>query len=55
MELANDARKPTQREKLMAKKNRLTVQLQAVNSALNMLDSHPDLEEFIKVIGQAGI
>lgn len=47
------AGKPTQREQLMAKRQRLSAQLANIDAALAALDAHPDLEEFVKVLGRA--
>jgi hypothetical protein len=46
-------RKPTQREQLMVKKLRLTVQLANVNAALGALDENPQLEKFLEVMARA--
>ena len=48
-----EPRHETQREILSRKKERLTRQLGEVNEALSMLDQHPEMEEFIKVMQRA--
>jgi len=46
-------RKPTQREQLMVKKQRLSAQLSNVNEALAALDDNPQLEKFLEVMARA--
>lgn len=46
-------RKPTQREQLMVKKQRLSAQLANVNAALAALDENPNLERFLEVMARA--
>lgn len=41
---------PTDRQKLQEKKRVLESELRNVNEALTVLDAHPDLEEFTKVL-----
>lgn len=46
-------RKPTQREQLTVKKQRLSAQLANVNAALAALDENPQLEKFLEVMARA--
>jgi hypothetical protein len=45
---------PTDRQRLQEKKRVLEVELARVNAAITVLDQHPDLENFMKVL-QAGL
>jgi hypothetical protein len=45
---------PTDRQKLMQKKEAFLAELRRVDAALEMLDKHPELEQFTKVL-QAGL
>lgn len=44
---------PTQRQRLMQKKQALEASLKQVNEALAALDAHPDLEEFAIKLARA--
>lgn len=46
---------PTKRQQLQQAKDVLEQQLAKVNAAIDALDKHPDLEEFMNVIEQARI
>lgn len=50
---AMEIRKPTQRERLMVKRQRLAAQLASVDAALNALDENPNLEKFLEVMARA--
>lgn len=43
---------PTDRQKLEQKRQMLESELMRVEKALNMLDKHPELEEFSKVLAE---
>lgn len=44
----------TRRQRLMRSKAQIQIQLSAVQKALDALDSHPELEEFIETLANAG-
>lgn len=44
----------TRRQRLMRSKAQIQAQLSAVQKALDALDSHPELEEFIETLANAG-
>ena len=44
----------TRRQRLMRSKAQIQAQLSAVQKALDALDSHPELEEFIETLTNAG-
>jgi hypothetical protein len=50
---AMEIRKPTQRERLMVKRQRLAAQLASVDAALSALDENPNLEKFLEVMARA--
>lgn len=50
---SEEIRKPSTRDRLTAKKQRLTVQLAAVDAGLKALDDNPTLEKFIETIARA--
>ena len=43
----------SQRQRLVAKQQRLTSQLATVNAAIAALDENPNLEKFIDLMGRA--
>lgn len=46
---------PTKRQKLEAMKLELEAGLERVNGAIAALDAHPDLEEFQRILENAGV
>ena len=46
-------RRPSQREQLTVKKQRLSAQLANITAALNALDENPNLEKFLEVMARA--